>query len=82
MTLDKQAVEKLLALNDKQLALVIKKLTAEAGIDPSLFQMTPGNIQALRTALSMATDEDLARASEQLAKLRQNKGEGLPQWLT
>ncbi|MBQ5362674.1 MAG: hypothetical protein IIU63_04930 [Clostridia bacterium] len=76
MTLDKQAVEKLLALNDKQLALVIKKLTAEAGIDPSLFQMTPGNIQALRTALSMATDEDLARASEQLAKLRKNKGEG------
>jgi hypothetical protein len=69
-------VEKLLALNDKQLALVIKKLTAEAGIDPSLFQMTPGNIQALRTALSMATDEDLARASEQLAKLRKNKGEG------
>jgi hypothetical protein len=76
MTLDKQAEEKLLALNDKQLALVIKKLTAEAGIDPSLFQMTPGNIQALRTALSMATDEDLARASEQLAKLRKNKGEG------
>jgi hypothetical protein len=38
--------------------------------------MTPGNIQALRTALSMATDEDLARASEQLAKLRKNKGEG------
>ena len=76
MTLDKQAVEKLLALNDKQLALVIKKLTAEAGIDPSLFQMTPGNIQALRTALSMATDEDLARASEQLAKMRKNKEEG------
>ncbi|MBQ1232784.1 MAG: hypothetical protein IIW17_00035 [Clostridia bacterium] len=76
MTLDKQAVEKLLALNDKQLAMVIKKLTAEAGIDPSLFQMTPGNIQALRTALSMATDEDLARASEQLAKLRKNKEEG------
>lgn len=76
MTIDKQAVEKLLALNDKQLALVIKKLTAEAGIDPSLFQMTPGNIQALRTALSMATDEDLARASEQLAKLRKNKEEG------
>ena len=36
MTLDRNAVEKLLALNDKQLALVIKKLTAEAGIDPSL----------------------------------------------
>ena len=76
MTLDRNAVEKLLALNDRQLALVIRKLTAEAGIDPSLIQITPANITALRTALSMATDEDLARASEQLAKLKKNGGEG------
>lgn len=75
MTLDRNAVDKLLALNDKQLALVIKKLTAQAGIDPSLIQITPGNIQALRTALSMATDEDLARAGEQLAKLQKNGGQ-------
>lgn len=76
MTLDRNAVEKLLALNDKQLALVIKKLTAEAGIDPSLIQFTPANVQALRTALSMATDEDLARAGEQLARMKKNGGEG------
>ena len=75
MTLDRNAVEKLLALNDKQLALVIKKLTAEAGIDPSLIQFTPANVQALRTALSMATDEDLARAGEQLARRKKNGGE-------
>ena len=78
MTLDRNAVDKLLTLNDRQLALVIKKLTAEAGIDPALFQITPSNIQALRTALSMATDEDLARAGEQLAKLKRNGGEGSP----
>ena len=76
MTLDRNAVEKLLALNDKQLTLVIKKLTAEAGIDPSLIQFTPANVQALRTALSMATDEDLARAGEQLARMKKNGGEG------
>lgn len=76
MTLDRNAVEKLLALNDKQLMLVIKKLTAEAGIDPSLIQFTPANVQALRTALSMATDEDLARAGEQLARMKKNGGEG------
>ena len=74
MTLDRNAVEKLLALNDKQLALVIKKLTAEAGIDPSLIQINTSNIQALRTALSMATDEDLKRASEQLAGLKKDGG--------
>lgn len=76
MTLDRNAVEKLLALNDRQLTLVIRKLTAEAGIDPALIQITPSNIQALRTALSMATDEDLARASEQLSKLGKNAKEG------
>ena len=76
MTLDRNAVDKLLALNDRQLALVIKKLTAEAGIDPSLIQINASNMQALRQALSMATDEDLARASEQLAKLKKNQGEG------
>lgn len=72
MTLDRNAVEKLLALNDRQLMLVIKKLTAEAGLDPSLIQLNASNIAALRAALSMATDEDLARASEQLAKLKKN----------
>lgn len=75
MTLDRNAIDKLLALNDRQLALVIKKLTAEAGIDPSLIQITPANIQALRAALSVATDEDLARAGEQLAKMKKNAGE-------
>ena len=75
MTLDRNAIDKLLALNDRQLALVIKKLTAEAGIDPSLIQITPANIQALRAALSVATDEDLARAGEQLAKMKKNTGE-------
>lgn len=70
MTLDKNAVERLLALNDKQLALVIKKLTAEAGIDPTPLQINASNIAAIRAALSMATDEDLKRASEQLANLQ------------
>ncbi len=75
MTLDRNAVEKLLALNDKQLTLVIKKLTAQAGIDPSLIQINTSNIAALRAALSMATDEDLKRASEQLAKLKKDGGQ-------
>ncbi len=75
MTLDRNAVDKLLALNDKQLALVIKKLTAEAGIDPALIQFNTSNIAALRAALSMATDEDLKRAGEQLSKLKKDGGQ-------
>ena len=74
MTLDRNAVEKLLALNDRQLALVIKKLMAEAGLDPASVQLKPTSIAALRAALSMATDEDLKHAREQLAKLQKNGG--------
>ena len=74
MTLDRNAVERLLALNDRQLALVIKKLMAEAGLDPTMVQLNPSGIAALRAALSMATDEDLQHASEQLAKLQKNGG--------
>ena len=70
MTLDRNAVDKLLSLNDKQLVLVIKKLTAEAGIDPSALQINTSNIAALRAALSMATDADLQRATEQIAKMQ------------
>ena len=74
MTLDRNAVEKLLALNDRQLALVIKKLMAEAGLDPAMVQLNSSGIAALRAALAMATDEDLKHASEQLAKLQKNGG--------
>ncbi len=70
MTLDRDAVNRLLALNDKQLTLVIKKLTAEAGIDPASLQINASNIAAVRAALSMATDEDLKRAAEQLANMQ------------
>ncbi len=69
MTLDRNAVNKLLALNDKQLALVIRKLVAEAGIDPATLQINTSNIAAVRAALSMATDADLEMAAKQLGKI-------------
>lgn len=69
MTLDRNAVNKLLALNDKQLALVIQKLVAEAGIDPATLQINTSNIAAVRAALSMATDADLEMAAKQLGKM-------------
>ena len=69
MTLDRNAVNKLLALNDKQLALVIRKLVAEAGIDPATLQINTSNIAAVRAALSMATDADLEMVAKQLGKI-------------
>lgn len=70
MTLDRNAVNKLLSLNDRQLALVIQKLIAEAGIDPSALQINTSNIAAVRAALSMATDADLEMAAKQLSKMQ------------
>ena len=69
MTLDRTAVNKLLALSDKQLALVIQKLVAEAGLDPATLPISTTNMAALRAALSMATDADLEMAAKQLAKM-------------
>ena len=70
MTLDRNAVNQLLALNDKQLAIVIKKLAAEAGIDTAAIQINAANISAIRAALSMATDEDLKGLTEKLASMQ------------
>ena len=64
MQIDREALEKLLNLNDRQLKTIITRLAAESGIDPSEFQIDPKNIESIRAALRSATDEDLARVTE------------------
>ena len=61
MQLDKRMLEKLLTMNDAQLAEVIRGIAAETGIDPAALGLNPENIQSLRQALGMATEEDLQR---------------------
>ena len=64
MKLDKRMVNRLLSLNDEQLGAVIKSIAEEAGIDPSVLGLNPGNIQSIRQALGMAREEDLAQMGE------------------
>jgi hypothetical protein len=66
MKLDKEAVARLLALNDAQLQAVIVKLAGENGIDLGGISIRPSDMASVRRALSMATDEDIARAAQQL----------------
>lgn len=66
MMLDKKAIEMILTLDDQRLALVIQKLAAEAGIDPSTLSIGPSQLSGIRAALQMATDSDLQRAGELL----------------
>lgn len=64
MKLDKRMVNRLLAMNDEQLAEVIKSIAAESGIDPALLGLNPNNIQSIRQALGMAGDEDLKKMGD------------------
>ena len=70
MQLDRNALEKLLNMNDAQLKYVITKLAVDAGLDLSGFNISSNDIGSIRRALSSATDEDLARATEQLRRGR------------
>ena len=65
MEINRDAVNKLLTLNDKQLKMIIQSLVRDSGIDPSQFNIDTGSISSIRSALSSATDADLKRIAEQ-----------------
>ena len=73
MQLDREAINKLLSLNDIQLRIVISRLLRENGIDPSALDIDTRNMANLRSVLKNATDEDLKRASEMLASAKNKK---------
>ncbi len=73
MTLDKKAIDMLLTLDDKRLAMVIQKLASDAGIDPSSLNIGAAQLAGIRSALSMATDSDIQRAGELLKNYKTGK---------
>ena len=58
MMLDKKAVNMLLTLDDARLAMVIKKIASDAGIDTTNLKIGASEIAGIRAALSSATDRD------------------------
>ena len=68
MQLDRNALNKMLSLNDRQLQLLIQKLTSEYGLDLSKFQVREGDIASLRRAIQHASDEELLALTKQLKK--------------
>ena len=74
MMLDKRSVEMLLKLSDDQLVAVIRRLAADAGVDIGGLNISHAQIQGIRQALSVATDDDLKRASDILGGLKGSKG--------
>ncbi len=70
MQLDRKMLDRLLALNDRQLEIVIQKLATEYGVDLARFQVRPGDMESLRRAIRNASDSDLLAIGEQFKKGR------------
>ena len=66
MQLDRTALNRLLALNDRQLQAIIEKLATEYGLDLSRFQVRPGDMESLRNAIRNASDSDLLELGKQI----------------
>ena len=66
MKLDRNAINALLALDDEQLKAIIRGLAARSGVDLGALNISEHDIAGVRQALRAATDEDIARAMQQL----------------
>ncbi len=66
MQFDRNALNRLLMLNDKQLETVVKKLAEEYGLDLARLNLDTSNMKELRNALRRADDATLQDLGEQL----------------
>ncbi len=73
MQIDRQALDKMLSLNDRQLKAILLRLAAEGGINPADFNIDPESIESIRHALRTATDADLSRIAEQYEANRKKR---------
>ena len=65
MQINRENLDKLLSMNDRQLKMVIQHLAAQSGIDPAQFNIDTNSIESIRKALSSDTDDDLRQIAEQ-----------------
>lgn len=73
MQIDQRTLNRLLAMNDDQLAAMIGKIASESGIDPALLGLNPNNISEIRHALGSASPEDLKQLGAVYESYRQNR---------
>ena len=66
MRLDRKALNRLLSLNDAQLAAVIDKLTRDYGIDLSSMNISTTDMAALRRTLQNTSDAELTELARRL----------------
>ena len=61
-------------MNDAQLAAVIQKIAAEAGVNPAQLGLNPDNIDNVRRALGSATETDIEQMKAIYDSYRNGKG--------
>ena len=65
MNFDKKSLSKLLSLSDEELTKVLKDLAKEGGIDPDTLNIGKSDLIKIRTFLSFATEDDIAKILRQ-----------------
>lgn len=68
MNFNRDALTKLLALDDESLKKVLAEIANEAGVDPSSFNVSSADISKLRSVLSIASNDDIAAFIAQFGK--------------
>lgn len=74
MQLDKKSLDRLLALNDDQLRMVMRGLLKEYGVDPTAVPLEQFDMGKLRAVLSASTEEDIQRFMAILSNGGQGRG--------
>ena len=73
MQFDKKMLDRVLTMNDEQLAELIKKIATEAGIDPAMLGLNTASISNIRQALGNATEQDIQQLNSIYDTYRQNR---------
>ena len=73
MMLDKKSIDMLLSLDDQRLSFIIKKLATDAGIPTDTLNLGAEQLNKIRSALSVATENDILRATELLQNFKNGK---------
>ncbi len=73
MQIDRNALNRILGMNDEQLRTLITQIAQETGIDPAALGLNPQNIASVRQALSGATESDIQKLDALYADYRRNR---------
>ena len=74
MMLDKNAIERLLSLDDASLTAVIRQLAASAGVNTANLNFGKAELENIRRALSLATEGDTSLAMNIIKNFKKQSG--------